>query len=755
LLPAIAFFIVLAALTSSGAAPALAQAKTPPAKPAAAVKPRSSAKNAAARAQAASAARFAAEIKQLSALARALKSETAPGPAYRRLASFAKIHAKEELGARAALALGVYDFNQARDEQARAWLNLAKPETLLGDYVLFYSAQTDRDLNDAASALDQLESLRLDYPQSTLTEVALQALGEAAIDANDPQRALDAFAAANDFVESDPKLIFLRGQAHEQAGDKIAAAGDYLKVYDHFPLSSQAPEAGDKAQFLSSVLGSAFPKPTTAQQQARAGILFDVRHWQDAADALTQLLPQLAGDDLILAQARVVDCHAEVGGSPPPFASADSPSPEIVAQSDYYLNQAYRTVNDESDMLASLNDSLSRAPQSQWTERTLFWTGNDYWVELDRDKASSYYQQVVARFGTSSFATADVINSRWRIAWTAYMEQHDDAASLFEGFIQDYPDSTYVPDALYWLGRLAERAGNREDARAYFQKLRQRFPSNYFAAAAAAPLRALKRGKVSSLPLLNAIPPLAPEDEWGPQEPSAALPWIARSFALESIAFDDEAVAELHAAYAATHAPALQLAIARASINAQHYGGAIVAIRSIYPELESRPLGGDMMEAWHLAYALPYAAEIRRSSRRARVDPMIVAGLIRQESAFEKTALSVKNAFGLMQVLPKTGRLLSHELHMRYSDDRLFDPAFNIRIGTVYFAGLIRQFHSVEAALAAYNAGEDRVTAWQAGQHYGELPEFVESIPFTETREYVQIVLRNAEIYRELYGGRR
>jgi soluble lytic murein transglycosylase len=715
----------------------------------------SPARNVSARAQAASAARFAAEIKQLSILARALKNETKPGSAYQRLASFARIHAAEELGARASLALGVYDFHLARYEQARDWLDRAKSETLLGDYVLFYSAQTDRDLNNPSSALDQLESLRLDYPQSVLTDSALQALGEAAIDANQPQRALDAFAAARDTVETDPKLIFLRGQAREQAGDKIAAAGDYLEVYDHFPLSTQAAEAGDKAQFLSSELGSAFPKPALAEQQARALILFKARHWQDAADAYTQLLPHVAGDDLNLAKARLDDCHAQLGASPPPFAPLGFSSPESAAQRDYYLNQAYRTVNDEPDMLASLNDALSRAPQSQWTERTLFWTGNNYWVELERDKASSYYEQIVAQFAKSPFAAADVVNAEWRIAWTAYMDQHGDAASRFQKFLQDYPNSSYVPDALYWLGRLAERAGNREDARAYFQKLRHRFPSNYFSAAAAAPLRSLGRGKISVLPILNLIPPLAPEEVWGPQEPTSALPWVARSFALESIAFDDEAVAELHAAYAATHAPALQLAIARASLNAKHYGGAIVAIRSIYPELESRPIGGDMMEAWHLAYALPYAAEIRSSSRRAHLDPMVVAGLIRQESAFEKTALSNKNAFGLMQVLPRTGRLIAHELHMRYSDDRLFDPAFNLRVGTVYFAGLIKQFHSVEAALAAYNAGEDRVAAWQSGQQYGELPEFVESIPFTETREYVQIVLRNAAIYRELYGGKR
>lgn len=706
-------------------------------------------------ADAASAARFAAGIKELTALSRALKNETKPGPAYQRMSSFAKIHARDELGARASLALGVYDFNLARYQQARSWLDRAKSENLLGDYVLYWSAMVDSNLNNYASALQQLETLRLDYPQSVITNLALEAFGEAAIASNQPQRALDAFAAARDMVDSTPKLILLRGQAHEQAGDKIAAAGDYLTVYDHFPLDPQAAEAGDKANFLASAMGDAFPKPSVADQLARASALFDARHWQDAADALTKLLPLLGGDDLKLAQARIEDCHAQLGSQPAAFTPSDMQSPETAAQRDFYLNQAYRTVNDEPNMLASLNDALARAPQSSWTERTLFWTGNDYWVELARDKASGFYQQVIDRFASSPAANGDIINSRWRIAWTAYMEQHDDAVGLIEKFIQDYPGASYVPDALYWLGRLSQRAGKVEDARAYFQKLRERFPSNYFAAAAAAPLRALKKGPASSLPLLDAIPPLAPEEEWGPQEPTEALPWVARSFALESIAFDDDAVLELRAGYSATHAPALLLAIARASVNAERFSGAIVSIRAIYPELESRPIGGDMKEAWHLAYALPYASYIRGSSRRAGVDPMVVAGLIRQESAFDKKALSNKNAFGLMQVLPKTGRLIAHELRIRYSDDRLFDPPFNIRVGTVYFAGLIKQFHSVEAALAAYNAGEDRVTAWQDGQHYSEVPEFVESIPFTETRDYVQIVLRNSAIYRALYGGKR
>ena len=83
---------------------------------------------------------------------------------------------------------------------------------------------------------------------------------------------------------------------------------------------------------------------------------------------------------------------------------------------------------------------------------------------------------------------------------------------------------------------------------------------------------------------------------------------------------------------------------------------------------------------------------------------------------------------------------------------RLTDPGYNLQLGSRYLANLIQSFGTPEAALAAYNAGEDRVVQWTAGLNYLETAEFVESIPFTETREYVQIVIRNSEVYRLVYG---
>ena len=98
--------------------------------------------------------------------------------------------------------------------------------------------------------------------------------------------------------------------------------------------------------------------------------------------------------------------------------------------------------------------------------------------------------------------------------------------------------------------------------------------------------------------------------------------------------------------------------------------------------------------------------------------------------------------------MPKTALKLARQLKVRYARARLTDPGYNLQLGSRYLANLIQSFGTPEAALAAYNAGEDRVAQWTAGQNYLEAAEFVESIPFTETREYVQIVIRNADVYR-------
>jgi soluble lytic murein transglycosylase len=158
---------------------------------------------------------------------------------------------------------------------------------------------------------------------------------------------------------------------------------------------------------------------------------------------------------------------------------------------------------------------------------------------------------------------------------------------------------------------------------------------------------------------------------------------------------------------------------------------------------------------WEALFPRPYWADLKRFSLSNGLDPYLVASLIRQESEFNPLAVSRKNAVGLMQLLPKTGKIVAHQVSLKhFSPAQLFTPEVNLQLGTRYFRGMVDQFGgSFEHALAAYNAGSDRVQDWMGQGPYRDSPEFVESIPFTETREYVQAILRNAAVYKQLYGA--
>ena len=150
-----------------------------------------------------------------------------------------------------------------------------------------------------------------------------------------------------------------------------------------------------------------------------------------------------------------------------------------------------------------------------------------------------------------------------------------------------------------------------------------------------------------------------------------------------------------------------------------------------------------------MAFPIPYRASINQYSRAQGLDPFLVSALIRQESEFNPQAISPANAYGLMQVLPSTGRQLARQLRIRrFSSSSLLTPDRNIQLGTKYFRWLIDVCNGhEECALAAFNAGKSRTDLWQTWGTFSEPAEFIETIPFGETRGYVQHVLENAVVY--------
>jgi soluble lytic murein transglycosylase len=684
--------------------------------------------------------------QELEQLARTLH-DNGTARAYDNLRAFAQRRSSGLLGKRAALALGYFDYSRGHYPQALRWLRIAEDDLVLREYALYWGAMTERAMNNNAGALAQLSVLHRDFPGSVMNEQILQALGETALAVQKPASALAALDAEPSF-SSRPALLFLRGELREQAGRLDAAAADYQAVYYQLPLTPQATEAGNKLSFLAAKLGDKFPKATLEEKKSRAQALYDSHRWREANEVYSRLLNEFTGADRELAQLRMAQCRVGLGSGADVLISLAISDAEVDAERLYSLSQVYRSQKREPEMLAAVEHTAARSPKSRWTEQAFFSTGNYYWVQLDLDRAGQFYRRVVQDFpGGSTTVIAD-----WRVAWQAYRQRQPQAASLLEEHIRRHPGSTYVSDALYWLGRVAERSGNVPLARAYYTKLADRYPQNYFGARAVERLRAIGPGLTDAVAILSQIPLLPAAPRLDEDVPPAAAARRDRAIALHSIAFDASAELEFRAAYIATGAPSLLLEAAQEAVEARRYGVAFVTIRQIVSQLESRPFSQVSTEVWRVAYPLPFRSELERSAARAGVDPMQVAGLIRQESAFQPEAFSHAGAMGLMQLIPSTAKKMAKQTKLRFSRPRLFEPEYNLRLGTVYLANLKSSYGSLEAALAAYNAGEDRVAAWESGRTYDEPAEFVDSIPFTETREYVQVVMRNGAIYRQVYG---
>jgi soluble lytic murein transglycosylase len=184
------------------------------------------------------------------------------------------------------------------------------------------------------------------------------------------------------------------------------------------------------------------------------------------------------------------------------------------------------------------------------------------------------------------------------------------------------------------------------------------------------------------------------------------------------------------------------------------YDLAIESLKRTVPNYFALDLPNLPRSYWEALFPKAYWPDLKASSSSNGLDPYLVASLIRQESEFSPIAVSRANALGLMQLLPKTGKLVARQEKIKgYSTAQLFTPGMNMRLGTRYFRSMVEQFGGFEYALAAYNAGDFRVKDWLAQGKYRDPQEFVESIPFTETREYVQAIVRNAYVYRQLYGA--
>jgi len=684
-------------------------------------------------------------------MARQLLQDRTPA-AYAGVQAFAVRHAKEDAGSLAWLVIGYahvldHDYAKAIDP-----LNRAKPQAGdLGDYVNFYLGSAYQQTGHLAEALATFNVFAKAYPESLLIRDADVAYANALVADGRAKEAVTLLEAERQPVRADLELAL--GRAYEASDQPAKALTIFRNLYYTMPTSWEASQVPGDLTKLAALTQT--PPVGLEARRTRADLLMKGKQFSDAANEYRILTEEVAPADRPAAQISLAEALRRAGQGREArkiLEQVPSSPPELNAQRIFNLGEIARNANDDDSFLRIVDQLRQLAPTSTWLEQALFSAGNIYLLRRDYDRAIDSFREVQQRFPNGSRSSY----AHWKAAWLSLRQGRvPEAKTGFDEQIALYPSSPEVPAALYWRARLAEEDNDEALARAFYLKLSQRFRNYYYGELARQRLGKLKsEASPAHYALLDRVPPINLSERLTAAEVPGDNLRVQKAELLANGALLDFAVRELRAAAEQEKGSWLAIEIARLYQDAGRYDAAIETLKRAAPNYFALDLPSLPRPYWEGLFPKPFWGDLKKYSSSNALDPYLVASLIRQESAFNPNAVSHANAVGLMQLLPKVGKSVAKQEKLKkFNSQELFTPAINMQLGTRYFRAMVDKFESFEYALAAYNAGSDRVQDWMGQGKYRDAQEFVESIPFTETREYVQNIMRNANVYRQLYGA--
>jgi len=686
----------------------------------------------------------------LKVMARQLVENRTPA-AYAGVEDYARRHAAGDAGALAWLAVGYSRVLDQQYPQAIAALEKAKPHIgELYDYVRYLEAISYGAEGNSSKVVELLRNFDVETPESIFQKDVVDIYGTALIAQSDKHEAIAYLEAHRQPVKASVELALGKCYLHTDHPEKGMEILRHL--YFTMPASAEAVEAATQLTANGSALEGSYK-----DEKTRADLLAKAGRWAEAAREYRQLQSTAPASELSEIEVALAAALRHTSDAAEGRALLDQvqASGEANAQRLYLLGEIARNENNESAVVQNLERIRQESPASPWFEQALLSAANMYLLEKNYDRAIDMFREIQQRFQTSPRASY----ANWKAAWLTYRQGRTDSAKKdFENQVMWYPDRPEVPAALYWRARIAEDEHDYAMARAWYTKLGDRFHNYYYGYLGRERLAQLPAWAVNVALTQDAILAQIPELKTpGPEalelEPPPDQLRAEKSRLLLNAGLNEFAIRELQAEQGGQGARWATLQIARIYEESGQNQRAIQFLKKALPGYYSVDLGALPRPYWEILFPRPYWTDLQREAMANSLNPYLVASLIRQESEFNPGAVSHANAYGLMQLLPQVGKGEARAAHIRhFSIASLLEPTVNIQLGTHYFREMVTQYNGqVEYALAAYNAGSNRVDDWLHSGHYRDVPEFVESIPFTETREYVQAIVRNAKVYQRLY----
>lgn len=632
-----------------------------------------------------------------------------------------------------------------------------KQRTHLADYALWLKGRSFQGAGNHAEAMKTFESLVTDYPTSLRLSESKVLWATSAIATGEQARVPSFLKELND--RNDPAALLATAKAYEAAGDQPGAIVFYRRVFFFGAGSGESKEAEAKLASL----GQSLSPQSVDEAASRAEKLFNAGQWADADVAYANLMQSFSSTVTHAVNLKRLITLANVKKMPDAAIAFGMIPANAKEKEDAYYQLALGYAKNKlwPGARATADEMRSKFPNGNRVAKTFIDLGMAARDAKNKSEESYYLRTAVAAYPTN----VDVAKAQFELAWLQHdSKSYEMSSQMFVEHLARYvdKDSTNRGKAGYWAARDSQLAGKIDAACALYDAVAYRYGSNWYGHLAIKRISALRTQGNCRNPANFPAGSLVPKAVTNLRSVTVAAE-TAREHELERAEKSDDlsvvglfewAIDELNEARrTAPNSPKINLALARYHRLRGEQAKALLALAKSYPDYAQMFPEEMGREEWDIFYPLTNWSDIKYWASQRRLDPYQVAGFIRQETIFDPRARSSANAYGLMQLLLPTARTVARKYNPAVgtlSAEMLYQPTLNIELGTAYIRDQFDKFGQVEFVAVAYNAGPGRVPQWRNSLP-AEMDEFVEAIPFKETKGYVQGIIRNTAQYRRLY----
>ncbi|MBI5491532.1 MAG: transglycosylase SLT domain-containing protein [Deltaproteobacteria bacterium] len=652
----------------------------------------------------------------------------------------------------------------ARGGDATALLEETEPLSRIPDYILFYKGRAFYQAMRPDEAVEAYDSLIQEYPDSALAPDALFRKGLIQTEQGGYSEARKTFG---EFISSFPKdlsvpeALIKMAECSMKLGEPAQAAGPLKKVLVYYATDKNAPRA---KVLLDEIKGQGVEVQafTGEEEFERAKRLFFNASYKDAIDGFFKVIREKESPffDAAYMKKAVAEIrlkqYADAEKTLKDYLATAAPRKECEAL--YWLGAVYLRTNDEGGLL-KIDERLSAScPAGTERPQVLLYLGRLYAEKGLKEKSRATYKRVIEGYKGSIYAE----DAAWSLGWSSYRAgRFEEAYNDFLSLIEARPNGGKTGQFLYWAGKSLERMGRNQEAARVYERL-SAVDDGYYSMMARQ-----RQGLVRNDAPLQEKEPYAPETEFKYVEPPAeySVEYPASkadsNYGIykekEGLAGDSHYRASLELLLLGLNEEAAQ----EADLLAKRYSEDKGALSGLAELARLFYEAGDYYRALKLhqgclskgakgqgeaseAFAFPPGlVEDIKERVNGAIDPHLVAAIIREESHFNPDAVSSAGALGIMQIMPSTGAFIARELNRAFDVKYLLDPSFSIELGSWYLGHLAKRFDGdLVLAIAGYNAGPGAAARWKETLP-PELDEFIESIPYAETRSYAKKVLRS------------